>query len=150
MKEKRRYLRNNMTRAEVILWQALRRKNIFGYRFLRQYSVDHYILDFYCSKLKLAIEVDGDSHLKDGAKEYDETRQKHIETIGIQFLRFTNHEVFQNPDGVCQSIINKISAILSVHKAHPDEENFGRSGRGESNESVTSCHRLKLEAAVGE
>jgi very-short-patch-repair endonuclease len=107
-KEKRRSLRKNMPKSEVILWSKLKNKQMQGKRFLRQYSVDQYVLDFYCPELKLAIEVDGDSHFVTGAQEYDRDRQEYIESFGIRFLRFTNADVCENIDGVCQVIFNKI------------------------------------------
>lgn len=60
-KEKRRQLRNNMTYCEKLVYMYLRKKQ-YGYRFLRQYSVDQFVIDFYCLKLKLAVEIDGDVH----------------------------------------------------------------------------------------
>jgi very-short-patch-repair endonuclease len=103
-KEKRRSLRKNMPKSEVILWSKLKNKQMQGKRFLRQYSVDQYVLDFYCPELKLAIEVDGDSHFVTGAQEYDRDRQKYIESFGIRFLRYTNADIYENVDGVCRHI----------------------------------------------
>lgn len=71
---KRRTLRKEMTFCEKIMWRHLRRKQL-GVRFLRQYSVDHYIIDFYCPELKLAIELDGSVHDLTDQKEYDNYRQ---------------------------------------------------------------------------
>jgi very-short-patch-repair endonuclease len=105
---RRRALRRSMPTAEVILWSKLKNKQMQGKRFLRQYSVDQYVLDFYCPELKLAIEVDGDSHFVAGAQDYDRDRQEYIEEFGIRFLRFTNTDVIENIDGVCQVIFNKI------------------------------------------
>jgi len=59
---KRKILRRNMPQAEVILWSKLRNKALKGYKFRRQYSIERFVIDFYCPQLKLAIEVDGDSH----------------------------------------------------------------------------------------
>jgi very-short-patch-repair endonuclease len=112
--EKRRYLRKNMSKSEVLLWSKLKNKQMHGERFLRQYGVDQYVLDFYCPRLKLAIEVDGDSHFVPGAEEYDKSRQEYIETFGIRFLRFTNIDVCENLDGVCQVVFNKIEEIAIV------------------------------------
>jgi very-short-patch-repair endonuclease len=111
LKARRRSLQKNMPRAEVILWSKLKNKQILGKRFLRQYSVDQYVLDFYCPELKLAIEVDGDSHFVPGAEEQDKARQEHIEAFGIQFLRFTNEDVYNNIDGVCQSVYNVVDEL---------------------------------------
>ena len=59
-KQKRRELRRNMTKAELMIWSKLRRKQVCGYKFRRQYGVGSYIIDFYCPKIKLAVEIDGD------------------------------------------------------------------------------------------
>ena len=76
-----------------------------GYRFRRQASIGKYIVDFYCPKLKLAIEVDGDQHFwKRGTIEYDQKRQKEIESLGIKFLRFETYEIYKNIDGVANTI----------------------------------------------
>ena len=96
-----------MPKAEVILWLKLKGKGT-GYKFRRQYSVDKFVVDFYCSELKLAIEVDGDSHYTEDGTERDKERQKIIEHYGITFLRFTNDEIYKNPDGVMMKIIEFI------------------------------------------
>ena len=109
--DKRRFLRNNMTKPEIILWSRLKNRQMGGERFLRQYGVEQYVLDFYCPRLRLAIEIDGPSHLVDGADEYDKDRQEHIEAFGIQFLRFSNKEVSDNLNDVCDRIYEKIEQI---------------------------------------
>lgn len=101
-----------MPKSEMILWSRLKNRQMHGERFLRQYSVDQYILDFYCPRLKLAIEVDGESHFKTGAKEYDKIRQEYIETFGIQFLRVTNDDVCHNIEGVVQTIYSDIDMLV--------------------------------------
>jgi very-short-patch-repair endonuclease len=106
--EKRRYLRKNMPKSEVLLWTKLKNRQMHEERFLRQYGVDQYILDFYCPQLKLAIEIDGDSHFMPGAEEQDKTRQEYIEAYDIRFLRFTNTDVCENLDGVYQMIFEEI------------------------------------------
>jgi very-short-patch-repair endonuclease len=73
-KEKRRELRNNLTEAEKIVWNKIRSKQINGKRFRRQVSIGPYVVDFYCPELKLIVEIDGDSHETDDAKEYDDYR----------------------------------------------------------------------------
>lgn len=93
-----------MPPAEVILWLQLKGRQLNGYKFRRQYSIDKFVVDFYCPELKLAVEVDGDSHYVDGAKERDEGRQKIIENAGIRFLRFTNKDVYDNLNGVLYRI----------------------------------------------
>ena len=94
--KKRKELRHQMSKTEVLVWSYLKGKQMGGYKFRRQYGVGPYVLDFYCPKLKLAIEIDGDSHFQDGAEEYDKDRQALIEKLGIRFLRFTNVDVYES------------------------------------------------------
>jgi len=68
LRERRRELRNNQTPAEKLLWKYISKEKIKGLKFIRQYSAGPYILDFYCSKIRLAIELDGDSHTDPEAK----------------------------------------------------------------------------------
>ena len=96
----RRNLRSNLTDAERILWAKLKGKSVFGFKFRRQFGIDEYIVDFYCPELKLAIEVDGDTHFIGNAPEADKIRQEKIESYGIKFLRVTNNDVYKNLDGV--------------------------------------------------
>ncbi|MFH1598289.1 MAG: endonuclease domain-containing protein [Patescibacteria group bacterium] len=95
-----------MPPAERILWKYLRNKQIAGFKFRRQYSIGKYVVDFYCPKAKLAIEVDDPTHLSQRAKAYDQQRQKKIEAFGIKFLRVSNLDVYSNLEGVYQKIIN--------------------------------------------
>ena len=81
-----------MPPAEVILWSKLRNKGVKGYKFRRQYGIEKFVIDFYCPQLKLALEVDGDSHFIEGSDSRDKERQLIIESFGITFLRFTNRE----------------------------------------------------------
>jgi very-short-patch-repair endonuclease len=110
-KLKRRELRSNMTKAEAIVWQKLRCKQLENCKFRNQYSVDRFVLDFYSPELKLAIEIDGDSHFLEGAAQYDEERQIFIESTGIKFLRFTNKDVYENLNGVLETIAYKIREL---------------------------------------
>jgi very-short-patch-repair endonuclease len=115
VREQRRMLRRNMPEEEVILWSVLKNRQLLGQRFLRQYSIGEYIVDFYCPNLKLVIEVDGKSHLGKQAKEYDETRTEFISFTGIKFLRFTNKEIHQNLSKVITTIKNKIREHQNVN-----------------------------------
>ena len=84
-----------MTYCEKIMWIHLRRKQL-GYRFLRQYSVDQFVIDFYSPEIKFAIELDGSVHNSSEQKEYDVKRQEYLETFGITFIRVTNEELLAN------------------------------------------------------
>ncbi len=75
-----------MPQAEAILWSQLQKRQVLGFKFRRQYGVGSYVLDFYCPEVKLAIEIDGNSHLREDAVEYDGTRQAEIEKLGIRFF----------------------------------------------------------------
>ncbi|UIE37253.1 endonuclease domain-containing protein [Leptodesmis sichuanensis] len=104
LKEIARKLRKTMTRSEVILWQHLKGKQMNGYDFDRQRPIDEYVVDFYCKKLKLAIEIDGSSHDSEEAQEQDRYRQQRLEALGVRFLRFRDEEVRQNVGAVLQAI----------------------------------------------
>ena len=82
----------------------LKNKKINNHKFRRQYSVGRYVIDFYCPVLKLAVEVDGGYHLAEGEPEYDEQRQRYIESYGIKFLRFSDKEVINNLPRVIKHI----------------------------------------------
>jgi very-short-patch-repair endonuclease len=107
-KDKRRLLRQNITKAEKLIWDKLRDRQLENCKFRRQYSVDKFVIDFYSSELRLAIEIDGESHFENGAVEYDKARQELIESAGIKFLRFTNNDVYENLSGVLESIAQNI------------------------------------------
>jgi very-short-patch-repair endonuclease len=102
LKERSRELRNNSTLAEVLLWNHLKRRRMLGYQFMRQKPIHHFIVDFYCPKLKLVIEIDGESHrLRFGA---DLQRQEHLEQMGFQVLRFNDLDVKKAITNVLSSI----------------------------------------------
>jgi very-short-patch-repair endonuclease len=97
MKPFRRKLRKNMTAAEVALWLMIKNKQLDGERFLRQFSIGHYVVDFYCSKYKLAIELDGEGHFTEEGEASDAKRTEYLNAMGVRVLRFENFEVFQYP-----------------------------------------------------
>lgn len=101
LKQYAKQMRNNSTKAESTLWSALR-CNQLGVRFNRQKMINNYILDFYCKDLKLAIEIDDQSH--DFKYKYDQIRTNILESLGIRILRFTNMEVLLNREGVVEYI----------------------------------------------
>lgn len=85
-----------------MLWNELKRKQLLGYDFHRRKPIDEYVVDFFCPKLLLAIEIDGLSH--DGKLEKGSKRQRDIEKFGIRFLRLTDEEVMHSLDGVVDAI----------------------------------------------
>ncbi len=102
--DNRRHLRNEMARAEVILWARLKGRQMAGCKFRRQYSVGSFVIDFYSPEIKLGIELDGDSHFREGARAYDEKRTAFINSFGIRIMRFLNADMDENLDGVLKAI----------------------------------------------
>ncbi|MFH1941646.1 MAG: endonuclease domain-containing protein [bacterium] len=102
LKQLARNLRSNSTLSEVLLWRHLKGRQMAGHDFHRHKPIDRYIVDFYCSELMLAIEVDGDSH--DLKQDEDAKRQKRLESLGVRFLRFQDIDVKRNMAGVLQVI----------------------------------------------
>ena len=114
--EKRRKLRQHQTNAEELVWSFIRNRQILGYKFRRQYSVDHFVIDFYCSDLKLAIEIDGGSHINPEQQKKDISRQKYLEAFDIKFVRIKDEELFGNPNKAFSKIENAIKSISRVIK----------------------------------
>jgi very-short-patch-repair endonuclease len=104
LKQIARKLRKNMTRSEILLWQRLKGKQMHGYDFDRQRPIDEYVVDFYCKRLKLAVEIDGSSHDSEEAQEQDHYRQERLEAIGVRFLRFRDEDVRYRLDDVLHVI----------------------------------------------
>src|SRR3989338_6666367 len=108
-KRTRRKLRNEMTPAEKKLWYYLKNKQLGGYKFRRQQGIGQYIVDFYCPRLKLIIEIDGDTHFEEKMMRYDFERQRQIESLGIKFLRFTNLDIYENIESVLEEVIRDMN-----------------------------------------
>jgi very-short-patch-repair endonuclease len=104
LKKFRKDLRNNLTSAEATLWKFLKGKQLEGRKFRRQFSVENYILDFYCPSEHLAIELDGAHHFTAAGQEYDTERTKVLNGHGITVIRFENKEVFEALEGVLEKI----------------------------------------------
>jgi len=102
LNDRARELRKNMTLAEKKIWKEYLRNHT--YTFQRQKVLNHYIVDFYCSKLQLVLEIDGDSHFTEDALKYDRIRSEILKGYGIITLRFTNKEIFENINGVILKI----------------------------------------------
>ena len=112
MKSYRRKLRKQMTPAEVSLWEMIRRRQVCNARFLRQFSVENFIIDFYCPEYKLAIELDGEPHNEEYQQIYDELRTKRLNELGIAVLRFENFEIFDYP----MRTLDEISKYIEILK----------------------------------
>ena len=116
LKELARQLRNNSTKAEIILWQKLKRKQLHGYDFHRQKPIDNYILDFFCHELMLGIEVDGYSHQLVEVFKKDKIKESLMLELGISLLRFSDEQVLKDMDNVLRAIDDYIH---NHEKTHP-------------------------------
>ena len=104
LKERRKNLRNNLTPAEATLWCLLQKKQLEGRKFRRQHSIGNYILDFYCPKEKIAIELDGAAHFTAEGQERDAARDTFLKGLQIKVLRIENKELFYDPAGVLEKV----------------------------------------------
>jgi very-short-patch-repair endonuclease len=107
-KSRRKELRNHSTPAEKLLWHKLRQRTLGGYKFRRQHSVGPYILDFYCPAARLAVELDGDYHLTAETMKYDYERTVYLNGMNIRVIRFSNTDVYDNLNVVCERILVQI------------------------------------------
>lgn len=107
---RRRDLRSKSTVSERILWNELR-NNQLGEKFKRQYSIMNYVVDFYCHKAKLAIEIDGDIHKLFSSQIYDKYRTEYLKSLGIRESGFNNSEIQQD--------ISKVLYKIKTHIPSP-------------------------------
>lgn len=117
LKENARRLRKEMTPPERKLWYEYLKH--IEYPVKRQKPIANYIADFYCSKLRLVIEVDGSQHYTKEGMEYDKIRTAVIENYGIRVLRFTNYEVLKEFENVCRKIDEVIEQESTVLRTSP-------------------------------
>ena len=116
LKEFARQLRNNSTETEIYLWLKLKGKQMYGYDFHRQKPIDNFIVDFFCNKLMLAIEVDGYSHEFLEVYNKDVIKEKRLNELGIHVLRFSDNQVLKDMENVLLAIE---FFILEYEKTHP-------------------------------
>ena len=110
-------LRNRLTPAEEALWEALRDKQLAGLKFRRQHPVEQFILDFYCPRFKLVVELDGSVH--ETRSEEDVARTEHLNAFGYRVIRFRNEEVLEN-------LLNVLKRIAdAAHSRVPPTPNNG-------------------------
>ncbi len=116
-KKQRQFLRNNMTKWEVRLWNDLKGKKMFGFKVRRQYGIENFILDFYCPKLKLAIEVDGDVHYFKKKMSTDARKNNKLAEEGIKLIRLKNEDLAEDYESV-------IVYLEDIFKARADKLNI--------------------------
>ena len=102
LRDKARSLRREMTREEKHLWYDF--LNSYPVRFRRQRPIGDYIVDFYCPKAMLVVELDGYDHFTEEHRRYDASRTEYLESLGLKVLRFMNCDVMRKFDRVCRHI----------------------------------------------
>jgi len=122
LKQLSRQLRDNMTDAERLLWAKIRMKQLKGYQFYRQKPIGDYIVDFFCPKAKLIIEVDGSQHFVNETIEYDRIREEYVSSLGLRVLRFTNTEVLKHVEGVVERIEEEMNEKIPLSPPFPKGE----------------------------
>ena len=106
-------LRKNMTKEENLLWYPFLRRCPCQFR--RQYVIGNYIVDFYCHRAKLAVELDGSQHYTPEEMEKDARRTRYLESLGLQVLRFSNLDVLRRFRGVCEAINLTVQERTAAH-----------------------------------
>ena len=119
MRSHARDLRKNMTRAERIIWQALRAHRMNGMGFRRQMPLGPYIVDFVSHAASLIIEIDGGQHFEDAHEARDAIRDAYLRSKGFRVLRFNNHDVMTNRDGVLTTIAAVLGEALAPSLSSP-------------------------------
>ncbi len=114
LKPLRRLLRNNPTPAESALWEQLRAGRLNGTRWRRQYSVGNYIVDFYCPKFRLCVELDGDAHFTPQGDTADYDRTEFLALHGVKVLRFENCEIWNDINCVLSAIKQELGIDESL------------------------------------
>ena len=105
-----RTLRSNMTDAEQCLWQKIRNKQIAGVQFYRQKTLLSFIVDFYCAKAKLVIELDGSQHFETEYQAKDQKRDAQLARAGLKVLRFDDRQVLTESEAVLKVIYDEVVA----------------------------------------
>ena len=106
-------MRKNPTEAEKVMWKILRKYRQSGFPFRRQHPIEFYIADFYCHKLRLVIEVDGEIHSEKEVHNHDESRTGELERFAIRVLRLTNREILNYGDVAIEKINATIKELIT-------------------------------------
>lgn len=114
LKGSARRLRKNQTEAEKLLWSKIRKRQLMGLKFQRQFELGTYIVDFVCRDLKVIVELDGGQHNEQETRLYDQQRTLYLESLGFKILRFWNNDVMENIDGVLESIVSYVNSHPSL------------------------------------
>jgi very-short-patch-repair endonuclease len=113
LKDLAKKLRQQGILSEVLLWQKIKNKSL-GCEFHRQVPIDNYIVDFYCHELMLAIEIDGNSHKNLDIQENDFVRQEALQKLGVNFIRFNDHDIKKSMNDVIRCLQSKIEELQII------------------------------------
>src|SRR6266576_5532537 len=108
LREVARELRKAQTSAEELLWQLLRKRQLFGFKFRRQHQFGNYVADFYCHEAKLVLECDGAAHEPNEQWHHDQNRDAYMIAQGLRVLRFSNAAILNDPDSVLNEIVRRL------------------------------------------
>ena len=112
LKNHAKNLRCNMSQQEIVLWAKLRKRQVYGIKFLRQNPVLHYILDFYSPEVRLAIEIDGSQHYNDLNTQKDNLRDHQLLQMGIKTLRYSNSDINTKLEDVLEDIYLQVQSRM--------------------------------------
>ena len=138
----RRRLRNEMTQPEKNLWSRLRSQQFQSLKFRRQHGIGPYVVDFYCPEKLTVVEIDGESHTEEQQITLDAERAAYLRSLGLQVIRYTNHEILENMEGVLSDLQEK---ILSGSTS-PDPS---LQRRGNNNNIPPLCKPARSSLGVG-
>ena len=140
LEQKAKEMRENMTEAETLLWEALKSKHI-GDKFRRQHIIGNFIADFVCLSKRLVIEVDGGYHTDDTQQGLDEGRAEELKQLGFEVIRFTNEEVLNNLDKVVLQITEKLSSL-------PNQKELSKAIASRSTITTEACPLLGVREPI--
>lgn len=120
----RKDLKGKMTKSEAVLWKFIK-GDVLGYRFRRQYGIGHFIVDFYCPILKLAIEVDGFTHAEEEVFEKDCRKDEFLNKLGIKVSRYSSEQVLKTLRNVLLDIEFSCTSLASATPPRPLLEKGG-------------------------
>ena len=109
-----RQLRKNSTLSEILFWNEVKNKKLDGLDFYRQKVIGNYIVDFFCARLNVVIEIDGFTH--NNKFEYDQRRDKYLRSLGLHILHIYDEDVKQDMSGVLQIVRNFCNSILPRYR----------------------------------
>ena len=127
-RQRAKFLRRAATAPEKALWTMLRDRQLGGFKFRRQHPIEPYVVDFYCARARLVVELDGESH--DGRREFDERRSSFLRRLGLHVIRFSNDDVLEYPDVVAEVILQHVSRLVPPSAVPGPSPNPSPQGRG--------------------